>query len=212
MSFIAIDPMPYVSLLTIVDVLRFVSVLAIALLSWVAFTRTRSSVFAFTAAGFSAMLFGIVSRHLAIVEFNRNALCLGCLGLGSFYAYFYVSITLMVIGASLVALAYVKRFSWLAVGVSSVLLLAAIRLAFVSPVSYQTVLAFIFGFIALRVVESMRRSKRPMLTAVAFGLISLSFALESFVPLARWLYPIGEITGLIGFILLAVVLVRVWMS
>lgn len=212
MGVVVVDPMPYVSLLAAVDVLRFVAVFAIVLLSWIAFVRTRASVFAFTSAGFSAMLLAIVSRHLAIGAFNQNALCLGCLGLGSFYAYYYISISLMVIGASLVALAYVKRFSWIAVLVSSVLLLIAVRLALVSTISYTAVLAIIFGFIALRAAYSIRRSKRAVATSVAFAALATSYVLESFVYVSPWFYPVGEVFGLFGFVVLATTLMQVWLS
>ena len=207
----AINLLPYVFLLSVVDGLRFVAVFAIALLSWIAYRRTDRAVFAFTALGFSAMLIGIVLRYLAVIEANRNALCLGCLGFESFYAYFYLSIMFMVIGAWLVAFAYVKRFNPFWVVASMVLAVSAVWVAFLSFTAFVAVLAVIFGFIAFRTFLKSRESKRAFATSVAFTIIAVSFALESLVRYQAWLFPLGEVLGLIGFVILAAILLRVWL-
>ena len=204
--------MPYVLLLSIVDVMRFVAVFAIALLSWVAYRRTNRAVFAFTASGFSAIVIGIVLRYLAVIEANRNALCLGCLGFESFFAFFYSSIMFMVIGAWLVAFAYVKRFSLIWVLTAMVLALVAVWVALLSFSAFAAVLAALFGFIALRTFTKACASKRAFTTSIAFTLIAVSFGLESLVWYGAWLFPLGEVLGLIGFVILAAVLVRVWLK
>jgi hypothetical protein len=206
-----IDLMPYVLLLSVVDVLRFIAVFAIALLSWIAYRRTSRAVFAFTASGFSAVLIGIVLRYLAVVEANRNALCLGCLGFESFFAFFYASIMFMVIGAWLVAFAYVKRFDPVWVIAAMILALVAVWVSLLSFASFAAVLAVIFGFIASRTFITACKSKRAFATSVAFTFIAVSFSLESLVKYGAWLFPLGEVLGLIGFVILSAVLLRVWL-
>lgn len=211
MALLIVDPQLYGTFLSVIDVLRFVAILSVALLSWVALRVTRKPEFAFTAVGFTTMLFSVVARTLSILAFDSNAECLGCHGLGAVYAYFYGSVALFVIGAALVALAYVKRYSWAAVAVSSVLAIAAVRMALFSFVTYAAVLAFVFGFIAVRAFESIRRSRRAIPTAAAFSVLSLSFVCESLVPLSQVFFPVGEIIGLLGFLILAYVILRVWL-
>ena len=206
-----INLVPYVVLLSVVDVLRFIAVFAIAMLSWVAYKRTGRAVFAFTASGFTAILIGIVLRYLAVIMANQNALCLGCIGFEAFFAYFYASITMMVFGAWLVAFAYVKRFHWALIALSMLVALLAVRFALTSFPAFTLTLAFLFGFIAIRTFVAARRSKRAFATSFAFFLISVSFVLESFWRSAAWLFPLGEVVGLVGFVILAVVLVRVWL-
>ena len=208
----AINLMPYVFLLSVVDVLRFIAVFAVALLGWVAYRRTGRAVFAFSASGFTAMLIGIVLRYLAVIEANRNALCLGCLGFESFFAYFYSSIMFMVLGAWFVAFAYVKRFNIVWVIAAMILAPLAVWIAFLSFPAFAAVLAIIFGFIAIRTCITARRTKRAFATALAYTLIAVSFALESLVRYAAWLFPLGEVLGLLGFIMLATVLLRVWLK
>lgn len=211
MALLIVDPQLYGTFMSVVDVLRFVAILAIALLSWVAFRVTRKPEFAFTGAGFMVLLLSVASRALAIMAFDANAECLGCHGLGEVYGYYFGSIALFVIGAALVALAYIKRYSWAAVAVSSVLALAAVRLAVLSFVTASAVIAFIFGFIAVRAFESIRRSRRAIPTAAAFAVLSLSFVCESLIPFSQVFFPVGEIIGLIGFLILAYVILRVWL-
>ncbi|MFT4308083.1 MAG: hypothetical protein ACMXYM_01815 [Candidatus Woesearchaeota archaeon] len=207
----AINLMPYVFLLSVVDVLRFIAVFALALLSWVAYRRTGREVFAFSASGFSAIVIGIVLRYLAVVEANRNALCLGCLGFETFFAYYYASTMFMVIGAWLVAFAYVKRFSIISLLAAMVLALVAVWVAFLSFPAFAATLALIFGFIAVRTTMTAFRSRRAFWTAVSFTIIAVSFALESLVGYGAWFFPLGEVLGLVGFVMLATVLVRVWL-
>lgn len=202
---------PYVVLLSIVDVLRFIAVFAIALLSWVAYKRTSRAVFAFTAVGFTAFLIGIILRYMAVIMANRNALCLGCIGFEAFFAYFYLSIMAMVLGAWFIAFAYIKRFHWVWIVLSVLLALGAVRIALISFPAFTAMLAFIFGFIAIRTFIAACRSKRAFATAFAFFLIAVSFALESLWRHAAWLFPLGEVLGLVGFVILAAVLVRVWL-
>lgn len=196
--------------------IRLVAAITVAVLGFSAYRLVRDRKHMILGLGFTLIGVGFFFKIVSYLFFVKNAMCNGCAGYTWFFIFYYVFVLSYLIGATVLALLYVKIDDNYVMAFIGLLLLLTSFISLNSFATFSGFLGLIFAFVAIRAFEHyiQSRSKTTLIIFSSFAAVSLSQFLRA---LGDMLYVpnlilIGELLSLAGFLLLAYVLLRVYIK
>jgi len=214
MSSLIYNPAEFLNEEIIFMSLRLIAAAVVAVLGFSAFRVIRDRKYMIFGIGFTLISSAFMFKLISYLFFIKNEVCNGCEGYTWFFVFYYVFVLAYLVGATALALLYIKIDDSYVMAFIGLLLLLTSFVSLTSFAAFSGFLGLIFGFVAMRAFEYYMHAKsRPTIMIFSsFAAVSLSQfirALGDMLFVSSFIL-VGELLSLAGFLLLAYVLLRVY--
>lgn len=206
------DPSHYLALELSLIFLKIVAVLIVSLFSYRAYNITKEKKYLALSTAFLTIMFSFIIKIVSYYFFLKNALCLGCIGYELFYLFYFLYILFYIFGSGILVLLYSEQNDNITLTFLAVLLFLISLMSIKSFTLFSGFEGIIFGFITLKVIEKYNRNKNKnaMLTTIGFGLIAIAHFLKANYIYSPYFYLAGELLNILGYILISIVVFRIF--
>ncbi len=206
------DPTHYLSLELSLMFLKIIAVIIISLFSYKAYNITKEKKHLIFSTAFITIFLAFITKITSYYFFLKNMLCLGCIGYEKFFLFYFLYILLYILGSGILVLIYSEQNDIVSLTFLGVLLFIISSMSITNFTLFSGFEGLIFGFITLKIIEkyNITKNKNSIMAITGFGLLSTAHFLKAYYFYSPYIYVSGEILNIIGYILISIVVFKIF--